>query len=336
MTTEQKQTTTAIAAPRSAPFLPIGGLQIDSFDSLQRFARAMAETGHYGGDVRRAAAEIMLRVQAGAELGIPPIASITNISIINGVPSQGAHLIRYRCEQQGYDIAVKEHDAKACTVVVSRNGKVLGESRYTVEDAQRADLFGKKSRNWERHPMNMVYARAVSNAARFYCPSAFFGSVYSTEEMRDEMGISVDGVEVIERASPETERRFEAARAISAEARIVEVESDETKTMPDDDAGADETSAAYGARDVVDATAAAIADAIVIAKAATSEQEICAAWERAQNAAPEAARETVAAIFDATLSRFLRRPVSSETAAILQAAREAGLLPQPTKSETPT
>jgi hypothetical protein len=37
---------------------------------------------------------------------------------------------------------------------------------------------------WKNYPKNMLFARAISNAARFYCPEAISG-YYTTEELED-------------------------------------------------------------------------------------------------------------------------------------------------------
>jgi hypothetical protein len=42
--------------------------------------------------------------------------------------------------------------------------------------------------NWKRYPRNMLFARCISNAARWFCPSVFGGPVYTP----DELGAAVD------------------------------------------------------------------------------------------------------------------------------------------------
>ena len=44
--------------------------------------------------------------------------------------------------------------------------------------------------NWRKYPRNMLFARAISNGARWYCPDLFGGSPVYTP---DELGAEVDG-----------------------------------------------------------------------------------------------------------------------------------------------
>jgi hypothetical protein len=60
----------------------------------------------------------------------------------------------------------------------------LGVSTFTIDDAKKA-----QTKNLEKFPRNMLFARAISNGARWYCPDIFGGSPVYTP---DEMGMSVD------------------------------------------------------------------------------------------------------------------------------------------------
>jgi hypothetical protein len=63
--------------------------------------------------------------------------------------------------------------------MIDPSGEELGESSFSLEDAKRAGLAGD---NWRKYPRNMLYARAVSNAARWYAPEVLTG-VYLPDEM---------------------------------------------------------------------------------------------------------------------------------------------------------
>jgi hypothetical protein len=61
--------------------------------------------------------------------------------------------------------------------------------------------------NWQKYPRNMLFARALTNGARWYCPGVYFGAVYSGDELaevQEPPAITVITPEVLPVATPET------------------------------------------------------------------------------------------------------------------------------------
>jgi hypothetical protein len=77
-----------------------------------------------------------------------------------------------------------------CTVEFTENGQSIGVSTFTIEDAKKAG-----TKNLDRFPRNMLFARAMSNGVRWYCPDIYEGTVYVPEEMQ-EVTEDVQAVEV--------------------------------------------------------------------------------------------------------------------------------------------
>ena len=50
-----------------------------------------------------------------------------------------------------------------------------------MEDARRAGLENKFI--WKQYPRNLLFARALTNGARWYCAEIFGGAVYTREEL---------------------------------------------------------------------------------------------------------------------------------------------------------
>ncbi len=156
----------------------------ERLSDVQRLGGLLAASGYFA-DAREMA-QAAVKVMAGEELGIPPIASMMGISIIKGKVALGANLIASRIRAHGYDYRFKMFDATGCIIeFLSRAdaGKrtVMGESSFNAEDAVRA---GIKSDMYQKYPRNMYFARAMSNGARWYCPEVFAGSpVYTPEEL---------------------------------------------------------------------------------------------------------------------------------------------------------
>ena len=62
-----------------------------------------------------------------------------------------------------------------------------------MSDATKAGIGGRT--NWKRYPKNMLFARAISNGARWYCADIFTGAIYTTEEIQDDISIMGEQVE---------------------------------------------------------------------------------------------------------------------------------------------
>jgi len=76
-------------------------------------------------------------------------------------------------------------------------GNQIGVSVFTIEDAKTAGLY-RQSSPWEKYPRNMVFARAITNGARWYCPDVFNGPIYTPDELGAEVVIDSQGDEVYE------------------------------------------------------------------------------------------------------------------------------------------
>lgn len=129
----------------------------------------------------KSAAQAMVRILAGQEIGIPPFAAMSGIHIIQGKPTIGAGLIASRVKGSGkYDYVVKEQNDKVCSIDFFQGGKAIGNSAFTIEDAKKAG-----TKNLDKFPKNMLFARAISNGVKWFCPDVFSGPVYVPEEMQN-------------------------------------------------------------------------------------------------------------------------------------------------------
>jgi hypothetical protein len=154
---------------------------------LMNMAKAFAESGMFPDT--KSAAQAIVKIQAGQEIGIPPFASMTGIHIIQGKPTIGAGLIASRVKGSGkYDYRVVEATEKVCSIDFYQGAEKIGNSTFTIEDAKKA-----LTKNIDKFPKNMLFARAISNGVKWYCPDIFSGPVYVPEEMT---AITVDAVAV--------------------------------------------------------------------------------------------------------------------------------------------
>jgi len=156
---------------------------------IMSIGKAFAESGMFT-DIK-SAAQAIVKIQAGQEIGIPPFAAMSGIHIIQGKPTIGAGLIASSIKGSGkYDFRVVDHSEKICSIEFFQGKESLGISTFTIEDAKKAG-----TKNIDKFPKNMLFARAISNGVKFYTPDVFSGPVYTPEEMEQ---VTVDApVEVL-------------------------------------------------------------------------------------------------------------------------------------------
>jgi hypothetical protein len=149
-------------------------------------ALTIGETFHKSGmfsDIK-SAQQAVVKIMAGAEMGISPFAAMSGIHIIQGKPTIGAGLMAARVKGFGkYDYKVIEHSDKVCSIEyfekMPANGlRSLGTSTFTIDDAKKAG-----TKNLDKFPKNMLFARAMSNGVKWFTPDIYESPVYVPEEM---------------------------------------------------------------------------------------------------------------------------------------------------------
>jgi hypothetical protein len=169
-------------------------------DEAHHLGSLLAASGYFAD--ARDAAQAAVKVMAGAELGLGPVASMRGVDIIKGEVSLGAGLVAALVRRSGrYDYEVKRWDDQGCVILFTRDGKALHpEVSFTHEDAVKAGLAGGD--NYRKYPRNMYFARAMTNGARLHCPDIFAGSVYATGELDGEPVSAPDASVVETQAEP--------------------------------------------------------------------------------------------------------------------------------------
>lgn len=152
--------------------------QISTSD-IMSIAKSFAESGMFP-DIK-SAAQAAVKIQAGKEFGIQPFAAMNGIHIIQGKATIGAGLIAARVKGFGkYDYKVVEHTELKCSIefFTKANKESLGVSTFTIDDAKKAG-----TKNLDKFPKNMLFARAMSNGVKWYTPDIYDTPVYVPEEM---------------------------------------------------------------------------------------------------------------------------------------------------------
>lgn len=177
--------------------------------AIKEQALAISQAGVIKPALRHKIPDVTLMILQGRELQIPPVMAISNVHIIDGVPSLSAKLMLGLIKRAGHYIRVIETDETHAVVKFGRKGEDpsdYGTFEYTIEDAKVANLLGKD--NWKKNPKAMLRARAISGTATMEFPDVLMGVTYTSEEL----GATVDPITGEIESVPEDEliSEFEA------------------------------------------------------------------------------------------------------------------------------
>jgi len=134
------------------------------------------------------AAQGYIKILAGKELGLSPIQALGAFYFVNGkigIVSQAMAVLVKR--SPNYDYEIIEHTEIICSIqfyktYVDKREKI-GFSSFDIKAAARAGIVNKDV--WKNYPKNMLFARALMNGVRWYCPDAVSAIAYSVEELQD-------------------------------------------------------------------------------------------------------------------------------------------------------
>ena len=132
------------------------------------------------------AADILVAVQMGAELGLKPIQALQNIAVINGKPSvYGDALLALVQAHSSFEDIKEWYDEKTNTVfcTVKRKNQTEHTVSFSIEDAKKAGLWGKTG-PWTQYPKRMMQMRARGFALRDKFADAL-GGLITVEEAQD-------------------------------------------------------------------------------------------------------------------------------------------------------
>lgn len=147
--------------------------------------KVFAESGVFP-DIK-SAAQGYVKILAGKELGLSPMQALNSFYFIAGRLGVMAQTLGALIKKSGkYDYKIETHSEQECVIVFykieDKKEIEIGKSKFDIKMAARAGIINKD--NWKNYPMNLLFARALANGARWYCPDAISG-FYTVEELRD-------------------------------------------------------------------------------------------------------------------------------------------------------
>lgn len=188
-------------------------------DKMQ-YAQALAQASLLPKQYQRNPGNVLLAVELGESLGIPPIQAINTVHVIEGKPSASSGLISALVRRAGHTLRVKGDDHSATAEIVRSDDPDFTYSvTWDMSRARNAGVTGKD--NWKKYPAAMLKARAITEVARDACQEALMGVQYTPEEL----GATVDqDGNVVESRGParQQSQRFGLAGNFPAPAQQVQ------------------------------------------------------------------------------------------------------------------
>lgn len=135
-------------------------------------------------------------IMAGDELGIPPMAALRGLFLVNGKVGMDYSLMVGLLRRAGYKVQWVAKGPERCELLLTHPDGTTHTEVWDVERAKKAKLWGN-SGPWSTYPEAMLSARCVSSAARAFAGDVLAGC-YSMDEVREISGgtASIGGSEV--------------------------------------------------------------------------------------------------------------------------------------------
>lgn len=173
---------------------PPGAMAQATFDLVPNaleLAKQIAGTDFVPAGLRNNVAATLAVILTGSEVGLPPMASLAQVFVVNGRPGMYGTGMRALILSRGHHIRFAELTTTRCTIIGRRRGETNETSiTWTLDDAVRAGLAGKPI--WKQYPQDMLSGRATGRLARAIFADVILGIPYTVEELQD--GFIEDGV----------------------------------------------------------------------------------------------------------------------------------------------
>lgn len=155
-----------------------------NLSQAMEFSKIISESDLVPKDYKGKPGNVLVAVQMGLELGLPPLQAIQGIAVINGRPSVwGDAMLALVRSSPNFDGIAEEQTETEATCTVKRRGEPARTVVFTTEDAKRAGLLNKEG-PWRLYPKRMMQMRARGFALRDVFADVLKG-VAMAEEAQD-------------------------------------------------------------------------------------------------------------------------------------------------------
>jgi hypothetical protein len=171
----------AIATPSSG-----FALEPKSLTEAMEIAKMLSDSSMVPACYKGKAADTLVAMMMGKEVGLNPIQALQNIAVINGKPSIYGDamlaLVQNHPKFGGIEESFDDESMTATCTVFRRNGKPHTQ-KFSQVDAATAKLWGKAG-PWTQYPKRMLQMRARGFALRSQFADALAGLI-TAEEAQD-------------------------------------------------------------------------------------------------------------------------------------------------------
>ena len=157
----------------------VPGDSIDGFTRKLEFCKQLVASGFLPQGVNTPAKALAI-IEAGRELGIPPMQSLRQINVIQQKPTLSAELMMALMHRGGIRCEWLADTEKEARLKATRKNGTTYTGSFTLAEAQVAGLLTKDG--WKKYPKAMMRARVISLVARVIAPD-LIGGMYTPEEM---------------------------------------------------------------------------------------------------------------------------------------------------------
>lgn len=155
-----------------------------TLSEAMQYSEMMAKSQIIPKDYQGKPENVLVAVQWGHEIGLPPLQAMQNIAVINGRPSLWGDavlaLVRGSGKLEMIDERI-ENEVAICRV--KRKGEIEQVRTFSMAEAKQAGLIGKQG-PWSQYPNRMLQMRARAFAMRDVFPDVLKG-IAVAEEVQD-------------------------------------------------------------------------------------------------------------------------------------------------------
>lgn len=155
-----------------------------SLEEAMKYADLLAKSSIVPKNYQGKAGDILVAIQMGGELGLKPMQSLQNISVINGKPALwGDSMLALVSNHAEFENIEEFFENGTAVCIIKRRNRSPCRREYTIDMAKKAGLWNKQG-VWQNYPERMLQMRARGFALRDTFADALCGLI-TVEEARD-------------------------------------------------------------------------------------------------------------------------------------------------------
>lgn len=135
--------------------------------------------------------QAVAKILTGAVLGLDPVQAVVGLEFIARRMVLAAPVMAASIRGSGrYDFRVQFCDDEQCLLIFCRDGREIGSSLYTCDDADADGSTG--SVRWSENPAAFHFSRALGSGVRRYCSGRFAVPVFTPEEVNIDLDAATE------------------------------------------------------------------------------------------------------------------------------------------------